>query len=64
VKTTTPHLNATRVRQTALEVAKQERPFWKCRRVSAVFLQRVEAHTRAFIVAEVKRHPSKGKTLS
>jgi hypothetical protein len=59
----TPHLNRAKVKQTALEVAKQERPFWKAERVGMSFLERVEANTHAFIVSQVKAHPTKGKTI-
>ena len=59
----TPHLNREKVKQTALEIAHIERPFWNCQRVGLSFLQRIEALTRAAITQEVKRHPTKGKTL-
>ena len=59
---TTPHLNRAKVKQTALEIAGQTRgQGWT--RVGMTFLQRIEAATHAAIVAEVRRHPSKGKTL-
>ena len=58
----TPHLCRSRVKQTALAVAAQERA-QGFTRVGASFLERIEAATRAAIVREVKIHPSKGKTL-
>jgi hypothetical protein len=58
----TPHLNASRVRKTALEIAAQTRA-QKFTRVGASFLERIEAKTRAAIAEEVRQHPSKGKTL-
>ena len=58
----TPHLNRARVKQTALEIAKQTRA-GKFKRVGLSFLQRIEAKTRAAIAEEVRIHPSKGKTL-
>ena len=59
---TTPHLNRSKVKQTALEIAHQLRaqPFT---RVGTTFLERIENATRAAIVREVKQHPSIGKTL-
>jgi hypothetical protein len=59
----TAHLNRAKVRETALEVAKLVRPFHQFERVGGSFLLRIEAATRAAIAQEVKRHPSKGKTL-
>jgi len=59
----TPHLNRLKVKQTALEMAHELRPFWPAERVGMSFLERIESATRAAIVQEVKRHPTKGKTL-
>lgn len=59
---TTPHLNRSRVKRTALELAKQTRA-GKFTRCGQSFVDRIEAATRAAIVSEVKRHPSVGKTL-
>lgn len=62
-----PHLtratSPTHVKRLALAYAKATRshPF---ERVSSSFLLAVEATTRAFILDRVKRHPSKGKTLT
>jgi hypothetical protein len=60
---TTPHLNRSRVKQTALEIVKRERPFWKASRVSMSFLEAIEADTRAAILRRIKQHPTKGRTL-
>lgn len=57
-----PHLNASRVRRTALEIAKQNRAH-RFTRVGKAFLDRIEAATRAAIAREVRQHPSKGRTL-
>jgi hypothetical protein len=59
----TPHLNRSKVKQTALEIAKMTRPTNKFSRVGLAFLQRIEAKTMAAIREEVRLHPSKGKTL-
>jgi hypothetical protein len=59
----TAHLNRAKVKQTALEVVKQLRPFWNVENIGMSFLLRIEGATRAAIVSEVKRHPTKGKTL-
>jgi hypothetical protein len=59
----TPHLNRARVKQTALEIVQQVRPFWKAERVGLSFLERIEAATRQAIRREVAQHPSRGKTL-
>jgi hypothetical protein len=59
----TPHLNRSRVKQTALELAAQLRPANKFARVGQSFVDRIEAATRRAIASEVKTHPSKGKTL-
>ncbi len=56
------HINRAKVKQTALEIAKATRAQpWT--RVGSSFLQRIEAATRRVIADEVRRHPSKGKTL-
>lgn len=60
---TTPHLNRAKVKKTILEQAKQLRPANGFSRVGVSFIERIEAATRAAIVSEIKRHPSKGKTL-
>jgi hypothetical protein len=59
---TTPHLNRARVKRTALEIAGMTRA-QRFIRVGASFLVRIEAKTHAAIIEEVRRHPSKGKTL-
>jgi hypothetical protein len=60
---TTPHLNRSRVKQTALEIAAAIRPANKFARVGMSFIERIEAKVRASIREEVRQHPSKGKTL-
>jgi hypothetical protein len=59
---TTPHLNRSKVKQTALDYAREFRA-QGFTRVGKSFLDRIEAQTRAAILFEVKAHPSKGKTL-
>lgn len=58
----TPHLNRSRVKKTALEIAGMTRGH-KFTRVGLPFLQRIEAATQAAIRHEVHIHPSVGKTL-
>jgi len=59
----TPHLNRAKVKQTALELVQQIRPFWKAERVGLSFLQRIEFATTQAIRREVSQHPTRGKTL-
>ncbi|MDE2100939.1 MAG: hypothetical protein KGL39_27075 [Patescibacteria group bacterium] len=58
----TPHLNRSKVKETALAIAGQTRA-QGFTRVGMSFLERIEAKTRAAIAEEVRLHPSKGKTL-
>lgn len=59
---TTPHLNRSKCKETALEIARATRAQgWT--RVGLSFLERIEARTRAAIADEVRMHPSRGKTL-
>ena len=64
---TTPHLNRSRVKRTILEVAAQTRKDGcgkpRFTRVSASFLERIEAHVRNAIKSEIHQHPSVGRTL-
>ena len=60
---TTPHLNRSKVKRTALEIAATIRPANKFTRVGMSFIERIEAKVRAAIREEVRIHPSKGKTL-
>ena len=60
---TTPHLNRSKVKQTALDYASRHRPTNKFSRVSASFLERIEFATHRYIHEEVQRHPSIGRTL-
>jgi len=60
---TTPHLNRSKVKQTALEIAAAIRPANHFTRVGMSFVDRIEAKVRAAIREEVRLHPSKGKTL-
>lgn len=55
-------LNHTHVRAFALEVSKQHRN-GRFKRVSAEFMEKLEASIKARIVSEVTRHPSLGITL-
>jgi hypothetical protein len=59
---TTPHLNRSKVKQTALEIAEQTRA-QGFTRVGSSFLERIEAKTMQAIREEVRIHPSRGKTL-
>lgn len=59
----TPHLCRAKVKQTALEMAGQLRPFWKVSRVGLSFVERIEAAVRSAIRSEVSKHPTRGKTL-
>ena len=58
----TPHINRSRVRRTALELAASMRA-QKFTRVGQSFLDRIEAKIRVAIAEEVRLHPSKGRTL-
>lgn len=58
-----PHINATRVKKLALEVAKQTRAKG-FNRVSSSFLDFVEATVKNAIISRVKQQPSVGKTLT
>ena len=58
----TPHLNRSHVKRTALEIASMTRA-QGFTRVGKTFLDRIEARTRAAIAEEVRIHPSRGKTL-
>jgi hypothetical protein len=66
---TTPHLNRSKVKQTALEFAATQHFTFtngkkpRFTRVSLNFLQRVEGRVKAMIADEVQRHPKIGKTL-
>ena len=60
---TTPHLNRSKVKRTALEIAATIRPANQFTRVGMSFIERIEAKVRAAIREEVRIHPSKGKTL-
>ncbi len=53
----------TNVKKFALATATAIRPAAGFERVSKEFLDKVEAHTRAFIVEQVRQHPSKGVTI-
>jgi len=65
----TPHLNQSKVRKTALEIAGQKKFTFangtkpRFTRVGLSFLERIEARTRAAIADEVTKHPNVGKTL-
>jgi hypothetical protein len=55
-------VSPSKIRDLALAVSKEARQ-GKFTRVSKDFLDRIEAKTYALVVAEVKAHPSVGKTL-
>jgi hypothetical protein len=62
----TPHLNRQRVRECALEIAKTRLNGFglpRFNRVSLSFLARVDRRTVDVIRDEIRKHPSKGKTL-
>jgi len=58
----TPHLNRSKVKQTALEIAASTRG-QGFERVGKSFLERIEAAALSAIRREVAQHPSRGKTL-
>lgn len=55
-------VNASLLRAFALHLSKEHRA-GKFSRVGSSFIDRCEARLKALVVEEVKRHPSKGKTL-
>jgi hypothetical protein len=57
------HINAKSVRELALYFASAHRSAQGFDRVSKQFLERIDAHVRNIVLAEVKGHPSIGKTL-
>jgi hypothetical protein len=59
----TPLLCRSKVRELALDVSKQLRPFNKFNRVSEETLIAANEAVRAFVVGHVKRMPSRGRTL-
>lgn len=59
---TTPHLNRAKVKETALGIAQSTRA-QGFTRVGQSFVDRIEAAVRRAIAEEVRKHPSKGKTL-
>jgi hypothetical protein len=65
---TTPHLCKSKVKATALEIAAGHRKMYdgspRFTRVSAQFLEKIEAACRRAITSEVHSHPGVGKTLS
>ena len=56
-------INKTKTAELTLAIARHIRPAAGFERVSAQFLARVESALRQHIVAEIQRHPSKGKTI-
>ena len=58
----TPHLNRSKCKKTALEIAGLTRA-QGFSRVGQSFLDRIEYRVRAAIAEEVRIHPSRGKTL-
>ncbi len=58
----TPLINRSAVKKAALQLSKDTRA-GKFTRVSAEFLERVNAATDAYIRQAVQSHPSVGKTL-
>lgn len=56
-------LNQKAVRELALELAKQHKPFHPFERVGRSFIERIESRVRQVMIAEVKSLPSKGKTI-
>jgi hypothetical protein len=57
------YLNAKACRELTLHLAAAHRPTQGFNRVSKEFLLRIDARVRNLILAEIKSHPSKGKTL-
>ena len=56
-------INKKLVRQFALDMAKEHKPFHPFTRVGGVFLSKIESAVRRAVIAEVKATPSRGKTL-
>ncbi len=56
-------INQSKVRAYALDVATAKRPHLCMTRVSAEYLDRVEARLRAMIREDIERLPSKGRTI-
>ena len=54
-------INKAHCKTLALETIQKTRPQFN--RVSKEFLDRIEAHLRSYIIAEIHRHPSVGKTI-
>lgn len=57
-------LARSKVKQLALEVAAEHRAAANFTRVSKSFIDAAERDVQAFILDRVKRHPSKGVTLT
>jgi hypothetical protein len=56
-------LNKKAVKEYTLQMAKSLRPFHPFERVGSDFILRIDAAVRRAVAAEIKQHPSKGKTL-
>ena len=56
-------INRKAVKQFVLDAAKANRPYWDCKRVSAEYLDSVEARFRLLIEKDVHQHPTLGKTF-
>ena len=57
------HINSKAVKELALHIAKEYRPAWGAKRVSAKFLNRIDARVRAMVTEEIRHHPSIGQTI-
>jgi hypothetical protein len=58
-----PLLYSSRVKQFILEKVESMRPGWKCRRVSKLAIEKIEARVRALIIESVRHHPTRGVTF-
>lgn len=58
-----PLINAAAVRKLALEVREAHRPYWPASRVSKSFIDRINRVARVEVIASVKNHPTKGRTI-
>lgn len=57
-------LNKKETKAYILEAAKEVRPGWNVTQISAAALRHIEQHTKKYIRACLKQHPSRGKTFN
>ncbi len=56
-------LNRAATRQYILTLARDLRPGWRCTRVSAEAIERIEVRLRELIRSQVEGHPTRGQTF-